>query len=73
MRLPHSRIPHNLWEEVKEYIDVHLEAVIIRPSTSPYSSPMVLVKKKDGKLRVCVEYRQLNAKTIRDAHRGVTE
>ena len=52
IRLPHRRIPPNQWEEVKTYIEAHLSAVIIRPSTSPYSSPMVLVKNKDGSIRV---------------------
>ena len=37
VRLPHRRIPAKQWEEVKEYVDAHLEAGIIRPSTSPYT------------------------------------
>ena len=45
-----------------------LDANVIRPSTSPYASPIVLVRKKDGKLRFCVDYRKLNSKTVKDAH-----
>lgn len=40
---------------------------MIRESCGPYASPIVLVKKKDGSLRMCVDYRQLNGKTRRDA------
>jgi len=37
---------------------------IIQPSTSPYASPALLVKKKDGSWRLCVDYRQLNSQTV---------
>lgn len=41
---------------------------MIRNSNSKYSSPVVIVKKKDGSERMCVEYRQLNKATIKDRY-----
>jgi len=41
---------------------------IVRPSLSDYASPIVLVKKKDGSTRLCVDYRRLNKKIIRDRY-----
>lgn len=41
---------------------------IIQYSASPYASPVVLVKKKDGSWRLCVEYRSLNKQTIKDKY-----
>ena len=45
-----------------------LASDVIRPSNSPRASPAVMVKKKDGSLRFCVDFRQLNAATVKDAH-----
>lgn len=67
VRQRYRRIPPSEYEVVKDHINQLLEAQVIRESSSPYGSPIVLVKKKDGSLRMCVDYRQLNSKTRRDA------
>ena len=61
------RIPPTQYQEVKEHIQKLLDAKIIQESYSPYAAPIVIVRKKDGSLRLCVDYRKLNAKTVRDA------
>ena len=45
-----------------------LEAGAISPSKSPYSSNVVLVRKKDGSLRFCIDFKKLNSCTIKDAY-----
>lgn len=67
VRQRYRRLPPSEYDVVKTHINQLLEAQIIRESCSPYASPLVLVKKKDGSLRMCVDYRQLNAKTRKDA------
>ena len=52
--------------EVQRIIDELLKENIIRPSDSPYASPIVLVKKKCGETRMCIDYRGLNKLTVRD-------
>jgi hypothetical protein len=43
-----------------------LKNQVIRPSVSPYSSPAILVKKKDGTWRLCIDYRKLNSITVKN-------
>ena len=64
----HRQIPPNQFDEVKEHLQELLNRGIIQPSQSDYASPIVLVRKKSGALRLCVDYRRLNAKTRRDAY-----
>uniref|UniRef100_A0A3B3H3G3 Gypsy retrotransposon integrase-like protein 1 n=1 Tax=Oryzias latipes TaxID=8090 RepID=A0A3B3H3G3_ORYLA len=67
VRQRHRRIPPSEYEAVKDHINQLLASGVIRESNSPYASPIVLARKKDGSLRMCVDYRQLNSKTRRDA------
>lgn len=62
------RIPPGMFEEVKKHIEDMLACGAIRESNSPWSSNVVLVRKKDGSLRLCIDYRKLNERTIRDAY-----
>lgn len=67
VRQRHRRIPPSEYENVKEHINKLLATQIIRESSSPFASPIVLVRKKDGSIRLCVDYRQLNIRTRKDA------
>lgn len=64
----YSSIPKPLFTEVKEYIQDLLAKGWIIKSKSPYAAPVVCVRKKDGSLRLCIDYRLLNQKTIPDRH-----
>ena len=65
---PYRRIPPGLFEEVRAHLKEMLDAGAIRESESPYSSNVVLVRKKDGSLRFCIDFRKLNSRTIRDSY-----
>ena len=62
----YSSIPPPLYREVKDYVFDLVNKGWIRKSSSPYSSPVVCVRKKDGSLRLCIDYRELNSKSVKE-------
>ena len=62
------RAPVHQQAMVEEEVDKMKKSGVIRESESPWSSPIVLVKKKDGSTRFCVDYRRLNEVTVKDAY-----
>lgn len=64
----YAAIPKPLYKEVKKYIQDLLVRRWIVKSMSPYSAPVVCVRKKDRTLRLCVDYRLLNRKTVPNRH-----
>lgn len=61
-------IPRPPYPEVKGYIENLPNRGFISKSSSPFSSSVVCVRKKDGGMRLCVDYRELNKKTVPDRH-----
>ena len=62
------RMPFSQREKVAEMVDEMLSKGVIQPSASAWASPIVLVPKRDGSLRFCVDYRKVNAITKRDVY-----
>ncbi len=67
-RLPYRRVPPAHYDKLRQVLTDMEERGIIRKSSSEYASPLVMVWKKDGGLRICTDFRWLNARTIKDAH-----
>ncbi|KAJ8367494.1 hypothetical protein AAFF_G00317170 [Aldrovandia affinis] len=67
-RLPYRRVPPGHYQQLREVLSEMEMKGIISKSLSEYASPLVMVWKKNGDLRICTDFRWLNAKTIKDAH-----
>ena len=68
IKLRQRRLPIKQQEIIDLEIQKMLDLGVIEPSTSPWSAQIVLVKKKDGQNRFCIDYRQLNHVTVKDSY-----
>lgn len=66
--LPLRRVDPISRAEIENQVRELLEQGLIQPSNSPYGSPVLLVKKKDGTMRMCIDYRALNSITVKNAY-----
>ena len=64
----HRRIPPEMIKEVKDHLQQLFDTGIIKPSVGPWASPVVLVRKSNGSLRFCIDYRQLSLRTVKDSY-----
>ena len=69
---PVSKAPYRLapveMKELATQLQDLLDKGMIRPSTSPWGAPVLFVKKKDGSMRLCIDYRELNKLTIKNKY-----
>ena len=68
IKRPPRRFPDTQQRQIEEELGKMMEQGIIQESDSPWASQVVLVRKKDGSTRFCVDYRHLNAVTKKDAY-----
>ena len=66
-KAPYRMAPTKL-KELKEQLQELLDLGFVRPSVSPWGAPVLFVKKKDGSMRLCIDYRDLNKITIRNKY-----
>ena len=64
----YRRIPPQLYEEVRNHLQEMLKLAAIRKFCSPWASAIVLVRKKNGKLRFCIDLRKLNSRILKDSY-----
>ncbi|KRZ65622.1 Retrovirus-related Pol polyprotein from transposon 17.6, partial [Trichinella papuae] len=68
VKVPPRRLPPAQRPDVQRMVTDMLSRNVIEPANSPWSAPIVIVRKKDGSPRFCVDFRRLNDVTIKDAH-----
>ena len=66
-KAPYRMAPAEL-KELKTQIGELLDKGFIRPSVSPWGAPVLFVKKKDGTMRMCIDYRQLDQVTVKNRY-----
>ncbi len=57
-------------KELKAQLEDLLEKGFIRPSVSPWGAPVLFVRRKDGRLRLCIDYREINKVTVKNKYPG---
>ncbi|KAL8604923.1 hypothetical protein ACOMHN_028551 [Nucella lapillus] len=67
IRVKQYPLPHSQEETIRKEVQTMLDLGVIERTSSPYSAPIVLVKKNDGKIRFCVDYRKLNKSLVFDS------
>ena len=68
IKVPPQQIPANYCSEVENQIQTMLHERVIKECSSPWMATAVFVRKKTGDIRICVDYRELNKKTVKDAY-----